>query len=145
MGDPVEIRNWRRFDQQITTSGQPREDQLPALAALGVRQVMNLALHSHEEALADEAASLAALGIAYTHLPVEFSNPTDADFNAFCSALEAAGDAPLHIHCIMNYRVTAFLYRYQRDVLGRDEAQARQLMDSVWTPEGVWAEFVAPR
>jgi hypothetical protein len=27
-------------------------------------------------------------------------------------------DAPMHVHCIANYRVSAFFYRYRRDVLG---------------------------
>ena len=48
----------------------------------------------------------------------------------------------MHVHCIANYRVTAFLYRYQRDVLGMDEKEARTEMEAVWQPTGVWAEFV---
>jgi hypothetical protein len=32
---------------------------------------------------------------------------------------------PEAIHCIANYRVSAFFYRYRRDVLGMDEAEAR--------------------
>ena len=43
---------------------------------------------------------------------------------------------------IANYRVSAFLYRYRREVLGTDEAQARADMEDVWHPEGVWATFV---
>jgi hypothetical protein len=34
------------------------------------------------------------------------------------------------------------MYRYRRDVLGIDEAQARAEMEAVWQPEGVWAAFV---
>jgi hypothetical protein len=33
-------------------------------------------------------------------------------------------------------------YRYRRDVLGMDEAQARAEMEAIWHPEGVWAAFV---
>ena len=41
-----------------------------------------------------------------------------------------------------NYRVSAFFYRYRRDVLGVDETQARAEMEQIWRPEGVWATFV---
>jgi len=149
MTDPALI-NFLRYDSQLTTSGQPSGAQLRALKALGVDHVINLALHTHEQALPDEAASLAALGITYTHIPVAFDNPTEADFDAFCGAMAAAGNKALHVHCIMNWRVTAFLYRYQRDVLGVEDAQARAQMERVWNPVAsddprarVWAEFIA--
>ncbi len=54
------------------------------IAALGVRCVINLGLYSHEKALPDEAAIVAALGMSYIHIPVDFGNPTERDFDAFC-------------------------------------------------------------
>ncbi len=142
MTDSVAIYNWRRLNARITTSGQPREAELADIAALGVRHVINLGLHSHEKALPDEAASVTGLGMAYVHIPVAFDAPSETDFAAFCTAMAAIGAAPVHVHCIVNMRVTAFLYRYQRDVIGLPEAEARQLMDSIWQPGGVWAEFI---
>lgn len=142
MSDPVEIYNWRRLDDRITTSGQPSEAQLATLRALGIRHVINLGLHTHEKALPDEAGVLAALGVNYIHIPVEFDNPTDEDFAQFCKAMAMMGAQPVHVHCIANLRVTAFLYRWQRDICGIDDNQARALMDSVWQPGGVWAAFI---
>ena len=43
---------------------------------------------------------------------------------------------------ILRARVSAFFYRYRRDVLGMDEAQAKAAMETVWTPTGVWAAFI---
>jgi protein tyrosine phosphatase (PTP) superfamily phosphohydrolase (DUF442 family) len=142
MTDPSEIANWRRLDARITTSGQPAEAQLAALRSLGVRHVINLALHDHVRALADEAASVDALGMRYVHIPVDFAAPTEADFELFCAAMAATGEDKVHVHCIVNARVTAFLYRYQREVLGLPEAQARALMDTIWQPGDVWARFI---
>lgn len=141
MADPESIYNWRRLDDRITTSGQPTEAQLTEVQALGVRHIVNLGLHSHEKALPDEATSVSNLGMTYTHIPVDFQNPTDADFRKFCSVMEALREAPVHVHCIANYRVSAFFYRYRRDLLGMDEAQARGDMEQIWRPEGVWAAF----
>ena len=142
MADPETIYNWRRLDDRITTSGQPTESQLAEIHALGVRHVINLGLHSHEKALPDEAASVSGLGMAYIHIPVDFQNPTDRDFDQFCSVMKQLEEAPLHVHCIANYRVSAFVYRYRRDVLGMNETEARADMEEVWKPEGVWAAFV---
>jgi len=142
MPDPADIHNWRRLDSRITTSGQPTEDQLAELPALGIRHVVNLGLHTHEKALPDEAGCLARLGLSYIHIPVDFDRPTEGDFIRFCEAMAAVDGKPVHVHCIANMRVSAFLYRWQRDVRGHDEARARALMDSVWQPGGIWASFI---
>ncbi|MDY7524120.1 protein tyrosine phosphatase family protein [Sphingomonas sp. 10B4] len=142
MHDPVDIPNWHRLDDQLTTSGQPSGEQFADIAALGVRDVINLALHEHPRALPDEAATVAALGMRYSHIPVAFDAPTDADFERFWTVMEEIGDRPVHIHCIVNARVSAFLYRYRRERLGWDEAQARPALDAIWRPGGVWARFI---
>jgi protein tyrosine phosphatase (PTP) superfamily phosphohydrolase (DUF442 family) len=144
MADPDTIYNWRRLDDRVTTSGQPTEPQLVDIRALGVCHIINLGLHTHEKALPDEAASVSRLGMAYIHIPVDFQNPTDEDFARFCAEMAQLRDAkvPVHVHCIANYRVSAFFYRYRRDVLGMDEARARADMEQVWQPKGVWAIFV---
>lgn len=145
MTDPTHIAVWRRLDEQITTSGQPTEAELALLPALGVRHVINLALHTHERALPDEGGTVAALGMTYTHIPVAFDAPTEDDFTRFCEAMAGVTGARVHVHCIVNARVSAFLYRYRRDILGMDERLARQDMESVWQPGGVWASFIGDR
>ena len=142
MGDPGTIYKWYRLDGRITTSGQPTEEQLAEIHALGVRHIVNLGLHTHEKALPDEAGSVSRLGMTYIHIPVDFQNPTDQDFEKFCSVMEELKDVQVHVHCIANARVSAFFYRYRRDVPGMDEAQARADMEQIWHPEGVWARFI---
>lgn len=142
MHDPSNIHQWRRVNEKLTTSGQLTEEQLEEIKALGVTHVINLGMHDHERALDDEASSVANLGMVYVHIPVEMTNPTEKDFEQFCASMADAGDTFVHVHCIANLRVTAFLYRYQRDILGRGEDQARATMDTVWRPGGVWAAFI---
>jgi protein tyrosine phosphatase (PTP) superfamily phosphohydrolase (DUF442 family) len=143
MGDPVDTYNWRRLDGRLTTSGQPSEAQLEAIAGLGVEVVVNLGLHTHAKALPDETASVTALGMAYVHQPVEFSNPTREDLTRFCDLMDGLQGRTVHVHCIANWRVSAFLYRWRIDRLGWDEARARPDLDAIWTPEGPWAAIVA--
>ena len=140
--DPLETLNWRRWNRKLTTSGQPTENQLGAIRALGATQVVNLGLHSHDKALKDESGTVSGLGMTYVHIPVDFAAPTAGDFQRFCQAMGDAEGANVHIHCIVNARVTAFLYRYQRDVLREEQKRAAALMETVWRPGGVWAAFL---
>src|SRR5438093_10155288 len=94
MHDPETIYNWRRLDDRITTSGQPTEPQLADIHALGVRHIVNLGLHTHEKALPDEAASVSRLCMTYIHIPVDFQNPTDKDFEQFRSVMERLSESP---------------------------------------------------
>lgn len=142
MHDPTDILNWRRIDARITTSGQPSEAQLAKIRELGVATIINLALHTHEKALADEAGSVAALGMRYVHIPVPFDAPDDSHFDAFVEAMKQSAGEKVHVHCIVNMRVSAFFYRYQRDVLEKSEAESRAAMDTLWRPGGVWARFI---
>lgn len=149
--DPADIRAWQRLDSQTTTSGRIEEKDVARLAAIGVRHVVNLALETHPEALAEEGAKLAAHGIAYTHIPVPFDAPGEDHFAAFAAAVEQ-GPHPVHVHCVMNWRVSAFFYRLNRDRRGMPEAQARALMERQWSPDGkdrpeaaVWAQFIASK
>ncbi len=131
-GDPTDIRNWQRRADGITTSGKLEPGDPARLAAIGVRHVVNLALCDHPEALADEAALLAVHSIVYTHIPVPFGAPTAAHVAALEQAL-AARPGPAHVHCIMNWRVTAFLYLIDC-AAGVPEPEARARMAVVWNP-----------
>jgi protein tyrosine phosphatase (PTP) superfamily phosphohydrolase (DUF442 family) len=142
MSDPTDTYNWRRLDERLTTSGQPTEAQLEAIAGLGVETVVNLGLHTHAKALPDERASVEALGMEYLHQPVEFSAPTSADLQAFCDLMDRLQGRTIHVHCIANWRISAFMYRYRIDRLGWDKAKARVDLDAIWTPEGPWATIV---
>ena len=131
--DPKDIRDWLRLSDRITTSGRLQEGDPARLAAAGTRHVVNLALADHPEALPDAEAAMAEAGLRYTHIPVPFDAPAEEHFRAFSAALEG-DDEPVHVHCIMNWRVSAFFYRWNREH-GMDEATARQQMEMIWSPD----------
>jgi len=142
--DSVEgIFNFVEIRDGLLTSGQPTEAQLALVRAADVRRVINLAPHHAENALPDEAGTLAALDMEYTHIPVDFQAPTDAEFEAFCQAMQSLGDDKVLVHCAANMRVSAFIYRYRRDVLKESDERIRPDMERIWEPFGVWKEFIA--
>ena len=81
------ILNWRVGTPEITLSGQPSEAQLRDLADAGVTEIVNLGPHDNNGALPDEPGSVAALGMTYHYIPVDFENPTEHDYQAFCNVL----------------------------------------------------------
>ncbi len=134
MNDPDHIHNWLRLDDQITTSGQPSEEELAKIQALGVEHVVNLALEDHEKSLADERGTLEKLGVEYIHIPVVFDKPTEQDFEQFCDTSDRLNGKKVHVHCIIDARVSAFFYRYRRDRLGWDNEKAKAEMHKIWDP-----------
>jgi len=139
-----DIHNYRQAAPDIATSGQPREDQLVAIAAAGYEVVVNLALHDDPRySLTDEASSVQTLGIEYIHIPVRFGAPTTDDLTLFFDAMDRSRGRRVWIHCAANMRVTAFLglYRHLRE--GWPEERAFSLMRDVWQPNDVWSSFIA--
>ena len=145
--DPADIRNFLRLSDRMTTSGRLQEGDPERLAAIGVRHVINLAMPDHHEALPNDKAAMAGARLRYTHIPVPFDAPAEEHYRAFAAALDA-DEAPVHVHCIMNWRVSAFCYRWNRE-RGMDEPTARQHLEAIWSPETTdhpaapaWAAFV---
>ena len=145
MRDLPDVLNWRRLNDRITLSGQPTEEQLAEIKDLGVTHVINLGPHHNKGALRDEAGTVAALGMKYIYIPVEFDHPTDQDFAKFCDAIESLPDTQIHVHCIYNARVSAFFYRYAKTGRGIPEEEALALMESIWRPGSDWADFIGSR
>ena len=147
MDDPEDIRAWQRLSDRVTTSGRLQPDDPQRLAAIGVRHVINLAMPDHPEMLPDAPGAMAAAGLRYTSIPVPFDAPGEVHYRTFRAALEA-DDEPVHVHCVMNWRVSAFFYRWNREQ-GMDEAEARAQMERIWSPDKndhpdapKWAAFV---
>lgn len=136
------IYNYLPISQNLATSGQPTEAQLQSIAASGYKHIINLAPHNAENALDDEAAVVGVLGLDYIHIPVDFKRPTDADFNQFKTALDSTSNDKVWVHCAANMRVSAFIYRYRREVLNEDATAAQLDLYKIWRPFGVWQEFL---
>jgi protein tyrosine phosphatase (PTP) superfamily phosphohydrolase (DUF442 family) len=150
MRDPDDIECWQRINLHLTTSGKLEERDFDRLAKMGIAHVINLALAKSPGILPDEAERWAAHGIAYTHLPVPFDAPSEAQFDAFCEAVEQSVGQNVHAHCVRNWRVSAFVYLWHLKRCDMPEPQARSFMAQQWTPENsthedapAWARFIA--
>jgi uncharacterized protein (TIGR01244 family) len=138
------IYNYRKVDDQLITAGQPTEAQLRAAAAEGFKHVINLAPTSSRNALPDEAGVVRAAGMTYHYIPVDWENPTDADFDAFERAMQEAGKQKTLLHCAANFRATAFYALYAQKHLGWTAEQAQALRAPIWKGGDypVWEDFI---
>ena len=137
--------NFRRIDDRLTTSGVVSTEQLAQLGAEDYDCVINLLPADSEYAIADEREIVERQGIDYVHIPVDFAAPTQADFDAFASAMDAHADGKVHVHCAANYRVSAFYSAYatRRGLLTAAEADG--LVRGLWNPDEhpAWQAFLS--
>jgi protein tyrosine phosphatase (PTP) superfamily phosphohydrolase (DUF442 family) len=140
-----EIYNFIPVSKEIYTSGQPTADQLCPLAAEGFTSVVNLATPHSPQALPGEADLVRSLGMRYDSIPVEWENPLDSDFALFEQVIAHLPQGKTLIHCIANFRVTAFYALYAQAHLGWTEIQADRFMAPVWQGSDypVWKAFIA--
>jgi len=144
-----DVFNYLQISEKLHTSGQPTAAQFESIKNAGFDHVINLLPEGHENALNGQAEILDLLGLPYTEIPVHWNNPTEDNFSDLVELLTEGADQKLWVHCAANARVSAFIYRYRRDVLGEDDTLARAEMLKIWNPNSlrVWKAFVsdAPR
>jgi protein tyrosine phosphatase (PTP) superfamily phosphohydrolase (DUF442 family) len=137
------IKNYIQVAENIASSGQPNEKQFKEMAKQSYEVVINLAMPDSDEAIPEEGNIVTSLGMSYIHIPVPFDDPSVVHLRQFIKLMEAVSDQRVWIHCVVNYRVSAFLYQYQRLVLGLAEQEAKKAMLRSWEPNEVWQRFMA--
>jgi len=136
------IRNFRLFDPRLATAGQPDEGQIRELAEAGYQLVVNLGLDDPAYALADERATVEGQGMAYRHIPVDFSHPADSDFQRFMECMRTHARQRVFVHCRLNWRVSVFVALYAERELGWDSQRADAYIAGMWSPDPTWQAFI---
>jgi uncharacterized protein (TIGR01244 family) len=140
-----DIYNFRRVNDQLITGGQPDEEQIKSAADEGVTTIINLATINRQSSLPDEAGLVQSLGMTYYHIPVDWGNPTESDFDTFEKIFKRVSGEKTLVHCAANFRVTALYSLYAMKHLGWSEAQADEYRASIWkgSDHPVWEKFIA--
>lgn len=140
------IYNFAQVSEQIATSGQPKAEQFDLIKAAGYQVVVNLASGTTKYDLPDEATIVKNLDLEYHHIPVDWENPRMSDLEAFFTVMDANQDKPVFVHCIANYRVSAFVMLYRVIKQGIALADAQALKAHAWNLEEAvptWDDFIA--
>ena len=140
------IFNVTWIDNQLSSSGQIHAEHARLLQSLGVKTVVNLAVYN-EEYNGSENQWVVEHGMTYIHLPVDFDRPTSSDLERFYQLMDAIADETVWVHCIANYRASAFTYLYRINERGDSRKDAKAVLDQIWTDELLdeypqWAELM---
>jgi protein tyrosine phosphatase (PTP) superfamily phosphohydrolase (DUF442 family) len=136
------IRAFLMLPEGVGTSGMPGAEQFAEISTAGFRTVINLALPTSDNALANEGDLVTRAGMAYLHFPVLFDAPKQQDYERFERVMKAVISERVFVHCAANMRVSAFmfLYRLRAGSVTRDKAEAD--LRKIWWPNEVWREFI---
>lgn len=137
-----EILNFLKINNKLYTAGQPLADQFSMLKKLGIKTVINLALSTTENAIQNEAEIVTLMGMTYIQIPVDFKEPLKSDLERFYKAIEMGLDKPVFVHCMMNMRVSVFVYLYRINILKATEETAWNDVLEIWEPDSVWNLFI---
>ena len=136
------ILNYVKINELISTSGQPKIEELELIANEGFEVVINLAVATTSNALENEDKIVSSLNMSYIHIPVDFENPKISDLKLFLNILQALGANKVLIHCAKNYRVSAFMYVYHKYILHTPFEQIDLSIFDMWQPSLVWQELM---
>ena len=134
--------NFVAVSERLASSGQPSAAQLRELGAQGYGLVINLAPPESFGSLAEEARLVAAQGIAYVNIPVNWEQPTARDFAFFSEILGRAGERKTLGHCQMNMRASTFVFLHRVIVGGVSVDDAITDVHTVWVPNATWRKFI---
>ena len=137
------INNFIQVSENIASSGQPTRSQFQLIAEASYTTVINLAMPNSDRTIADEGHIVTTNGMNYIHIPVPFEAPTIDHLRYFMNCLKDLSNEKVWIHCVVNKRVSAFLYNYFRLHLGKSESEAKKVMLPNWQPNQVWQKFMA--
>ena len=136
----LSLLNEIQYSPNLTTAGQPSEEQFRALAEAGFQRVIFLAFNDHKNALKNEDRIARGAGLEFVHIPVAWDAPTADDFDTFVAVMRAT-ERTL-VHCEVNFRASVFGFLYQVIYLGTPVEEAQSLLTRIWIPNETWETFI---
>jgi len=134
-----------KIDAQLMTAGQPQPEHFAVLKQAGYEAVINLAMPTSPNWIADEGERWQQLGIAYQHLGVEWTRPGVEHLQQFFAAMDAKAGRKILVHCALNKRVSAFVFLYRVLRQGAAPDSAIEDLYRIWQPDPIWSAFIEAR
>ena len=116
------ICNYIQVDEYIATAGQPQEHEYEYISNSGYEIVINLT--ANDKTQQNEDTIISKCNMTYIHIPVDWENPTVESMRLFLELLKNLHrqKRKIFIHCVKNYRVSMFVYKYKKDILNQNDA-----------------------
>jgi len=122
----IHIDNFGEINEHYFRGAQPKGDDFHALAALGVKMLIDLAAEGDES----EATNAKAAGIQFVRIPMTTHQvPTPAVIAQFLSLVNNPANQPVYVHCIGGrHRTGVMTAIYRMTMDGWPAARAFQEM-----------------
>lgn len=105
-----QVQNYSRITEQIAISGMIIDGGIPALAATGIKTIIDL--RTKNEGTAEEKALVDRAGMMYVNIPTTVAGITKEQVAEFTKIMRTA-QKPLLIHCGSGNRASAMWASYQ--------------------------------
>ncbi len=138
-----DIKNYIKVNDKISTAGQPTKKQFKKIKKAGFDVVINLATcNLSRGAIKEEDKIVSSLGMSYLHIPITWEKPELDRMKLFLIVLEALQkeNKKVFIHCIMNYRVSVFIYKYKQYIL--NEKNVKLIAPKDFKPNKKWRKIL---
>lgn len=136
------ITNYMKISEDIASSGQPEEYQFKLIADTGYQVVINLAMPNSENAIPEESNIVTANKMTYINIPVPFDAPSAEHLRQFIKVMVAFSNKKVWVHCVLNYRVSAFIFQYHQLELGVTREEAKKVILPLWQANDTWQQFM---
>jgi len=137
-----DISNYRQYSELFSSAGHPTALQLEKIEQQGFERVIYLAFTDNDTAIEDEDRVVKQLGMDYVHIPVDWENPTLADFKTFADVMGNENTMKTFLHCQVNFRASSFSFLYRVAIQGVPILEAKNDLDGVWAPNETWFRFI---
>lgn len=120
----VKIKNFGQMNERFFRGGRPKDEDYAALAALGVKTIIDLTDNSKEY----EQPAVEAAGLRYVNIPmVDKSYPSMEQVNAFLKVVDDPETGKFYVHCAGGRHRTGVMgavYRFNYDKWNLDQVLA---------------------
>jgi len=136
------VTNFLSIKPWLATAGMPTKDQLVLLPLYGYQNIINLALDDSPGAIVNEDQIVKNLGLQYFHVPVIWEKPIKSNFDKFVSIMLSLSNEKTFVHCVLNMRVSVFVYLYRVHFLQEAHEFAYPDVLKIWQPDPTWQSFI---
>ena len=120
----IKIENFGQMDERFYRGGRPKEEDFKALAALGIKTIIDLTDNSREF----EQPAVEAAGLRYVNIPmVDKSLPRIEQINEFMKLVNDPSTGKFFVHCAGGRHrtgVVGAVYRFTHDKWNLDQVLA---------------------
>lgn len=120
----VKIKNFGQMDERFFRGSRPKDEDYQALAALGVKTIIDLTDNSMEY----EKPAVEAAGLRYVNIPmVDKSYPSMDQINQFLKVVDDPATGKFFVHCAGGRHrtgVVGAVYRFNHDHWNLEQALA---------------------